>query len=188
MRTRYQRAFDHVTASERLEREVLNMTKQEKQALRRRIPRAVLIAAVLALLLAGTALAVNVPGIQAWFQRYWEDAAGTAEMPPAQQEVLDDLTQSVEASAAAEPPEQAEVSGLPETSADAEPSERASEEAPAEPADTAAGGGAAPVLDGGDPSDQAGGVTVTLDSVTAGEDQLWMLVRITGRTFETEKD
>ena len=123
MRTRYQRAFDHVTASERLEREVLNMTKQEKQALRRRIPRAVLIAAVLALLLAGTALAVNVPGIQAWFQRYWEDAAGTAEMPPAQQEVLDDLTQSVEASAAAEPPEQAEVSGLPETSADAEPSE-----------------------------------------------------------------
>ena len=188
MRTRYQRAFDHVTASERLEREVLNMTKQEKQALRRRIPRAVLIAAVLALLLAGTALAVNVPGIQAWFQRYWEDAAGTAEMSPAQQEVLDDLTQSVEASAAAEPPEQAEVSGLPETSADAEPSERASEEAPAEPADTAAGGGAAPVLDGGDPSDQAGGVTVTLDSVTAGENQLWMLVRVTGRTFEAGKD
>ena len=70
MRTRYQRAFDHVTASGRLREEVLNMTKQEKRSLRRRIPRAVLIAAVLALLLAGTALAVNVPGIQAWFQRY----------------------------------------------------------------------------------------------------------------------
>lgn len=188
MRTRYQRAFDHVTASGRLREEVLNMTKQEKRSLRRRIPRAVLIAAALALLLAGTALAVNAPGIQAWFQRYWEEAAGEAEVPPAQREVLDDLTQPVGTSAAAEPPEQAEVSNLPETSADAEPSERASEEAPAEPADTAASGGAAPVPDGGDPSAQAGGVTVTLDSVTAGEDQLWMLVRITGRTFETEKD
>ena len=58
MRTRYQRAFDHVTASRRLREEVLNMTKQEKRSLRRRIPRAVLIAAALALLLAGTALAM----------------------------------------------------------------------------------------------------------------------------------
>ena len=188
MRTRYQRAFDHVTASRRLREEVLNMTKQEKRSLRRRIPRAVLIAAVLALLLAGTALAVNVPGIQAWFQRYWEDAAGTVEMPPAQQEVLDDLTQSVGTSAATGTPERAEVPGLPETSADAEPPERASEEVPAEPADTAAGGGAAPVPDGGDPSVQAGCVTVTLDSVTAGENQLWMLVRVTGQTFEAGKD
>ena len=188
MRTRYQRAFDHVTASGRLREEVLNMTKQEKRSLRRRIPRAVLIAAVLALLLAGTALAVNVPGIQAWFQRYWEDAAGTVEMPPAQQEVLDDLTQSVGTSAATGTPERAEVPGLPETSADAEPPERASEEVPAEPADTAAGGGAAPVPDGGDPSVQVGCVTVTLDSVTAGENQLWMLVRVTGQTFEAGKD
>ena len=188
MRTRYQRAFDHVTASGRLREEVLNMTKQEKRSLRRRIPRAVLIAAVLALLLAGTALAVNVPGIQAWFQRYWEDAAGTVEMSPAQQEVLDDLTQSVGTSAATGTPERAEVPGLPETSVDAEPPERASEEVPAEPADTAAGGGAAPVPDGGDPSVQAGCVTVTLDSVTAGENQLWMLVRVTGQTFEAGKD
>ena len=38
MRTPYQEAFDHVTASERLKDEVLDMTKREKQALRRGIP------------------------------------------------------------------------------------------------------------------------------------------------------
>ena len=59
MRTTYQRAFDHVTASDHLKKEVLEMTKQEQDILRRRIPRAVLIAAVLILVLAGTAVAVT---------------------------------------------------------------------------------------------------------------------------------
>ena len=68
MRTDYQRAFDHVTASDDLERKVLDMTSYEKKALRRRIPRAALIAAILALLLAGTALAAATPGIQDWFR------------------------------------------------------------------------------------------------------------------------
>ena len=68
MRTTYQRAFDHVTASDHLKKEVLEMTKQEQDILRRRIPRAVLIAAVLILVLAGTAVAVSVPGIQDWFR------------------------------------------------------------------------------------------------------------------------
>ena len=33
MRTKYQRAFDHVAASHRLKEEVRNMTKQERRAL-----------------------------------------------------------------------------------------------------------------------------------------------------------
>ena len=50
MRTKYQRAFDHVAASDRLKEEVRNMTKQEKRVLRRQVPRALIAAALVALL------------------------------------------------------------------------------------------------------------------------------------------
>ena len=79
MRTKYQRAFDHVAASDRLKEEVRNMTKQEKRVLRRQVPRALIAAALVALLLAGTALAASVPGIQDWFRQYWQEATGQAE-------------------------------------------------------------------------------------------------------------
>ena len=74
MQTKYQKAFDHVTASDRLKEEVLNMTKQEKETLRRQIPKAALVAAIIILILAGTAVAVSIPGIQDWFQQYWQEA------------------------------------------------------------------------------------------------------------------
>ena len=97
MRTPYQEAFDHVTASERLKDEVLDMTKREKQELRRRIPKFILIAAVIALLLAGTALAVNIPNLQDWFRQYWVEATGEDVMNAQQEEVMNSVTQSVDA-------------------------------------------------------------------------------------------
>lgn len=54
------------------------MTKHEKEILCRRIPKFVLVAAVIVPLLAGTALAVSVPHIQDWSQQYWE--APTADL------------------------------------------------------------------------------------------------------------
>lgn len=103
MRTPYQKAFDHVTASERLKEEVLDMTRHEKQTLCRRIPKFALIAAVIALLLAGTALAVNIPQLQDWFRQYWEDATGADALAPQQEDLLNGLTQSVDAAAEMEP-------------------------------------------------------------------------------------
>lgn len=97
MRTPYQEAFDHVTASERLKDEVLDMTKREKQELRRRIPKFILIAAVIVLLLAGTALAVNIPNLQDWFRQYWVEATGENVMNPQQEDVMNSVTQSVDA-------------------------------------------------------------------------------------------
>ena len=171
MRTPYQEAFDHVTASERLKKEVLDMTKQEKEVLRRRIPKLVLIAAVIVLLLAGTALAVNMPHIQDWFHQYWEETTGEPTMAPQQEDVMDHLTQSVDASANAETPEK---DGAPET----EPWEGNSPQTedsptPTDKAPTSAGG---PTL----PSAAAQSVTVSLDSVAVGESNLWMLVHVTG--------
>lgn len=97
MRTPYQEAFDHVTASERLKDEVLDMTKREKQDLCRRIPKFILIAAVIVLLLAGTALAVNMPHLQDWFRQYWVEATGEDVMNAQQEEVMNSVTQSVDA-------------------------------------------------------------------------------------------
>ena len=185
MRTSYQRAFDHVTASDRLKKEVLAMTKQEKDILRRRIPRAVLIAAVLVLLLAGTAVAVSVPGIQDWFRQYWQEAAGDAPMKAEQREAIDRMTQPVGSSAGAAGPETDE---RPDPAEPAAPSPSRAE-GPASGATAEASGGVqTPAAAGGSGcAAEAGAITVTLDSVAAGEDQLWMLVHITGRTFEAGK-
>ena len=185
MRTTYQRAFDHVTASDRLKKEVLEMTKQEKDILRRRIPRAVLIAAAIMLVLAGTAVAVSVPGIQDWFRQYWQETAGDAAMPAEQEEAIGQMTQPVGTSAGAKAPEagrspsagegQAPAAGDPalEAPAAGEPEQIGSNEPEPPPTATQE-----------QPSAEAGGATVTLDSVTVGEDQIWLLLRVTGRTFE----
>ena len=62
MRKAYQEMFDEVRASGRLRQEVMNMTKQERTAPKRRMPRAAIVAAALVLAQAGTALAAEVLG------------------------------------------------------------------------------------------------------------------------------
>lgn len=133
MRASYREMFDEVHASERLKEEVMNMTKQERGQIVKRVSVSFIIAAALAVILAGTALAavIGVPEtLQEWFGQQWTEAGG-GEMPEEQKEVIDRLVQPVNASSASE------------------------------------------------------GVTITLDSVTPGEDGLWMLLRITGTQEET---
>ena len=181
MRTPYQEAFDHVTASERLKDEVLDMTKREKQDLCRRIPKFILIAAVIALLLAGTALAVNIPNLQDWFRQYWADATGEGLMNPQQEEVMNSVTQSVDATSNMEngaedtPSEDTFSEGtLPEAASPGDaPTQEADSAGTADPSQSPAAG-QAPA------TSQVPNVTVSLDSVATGEDTLWMLVHVTG--------
>ena len=181
MRTPYQEAFDHVTASERLKDEVLDMTKREKQELRRRIPKFILIAAVIVLLLAGTALAVNIPNLQDWFRQYWVEATGENVMNPQQEDVMNSVTQSVDATSNMENGAEDTSSEdtfsegtLPEAASHGDaPTQKAGSAGPADPSESPAAG-QAPA------TSQVPNVTVSLDSVAAGEDTLWMLVHVTG--------
>lgn len=171
MRTPYQEAFDHVTASERLKDEVLDMTKREKEDLCRRIPKFILIAAVITLLLAGTALAVNIPNLQDWFRQYWADATGEGLMNPQQEEVMNSVTQSVDATSNTE-------DGAGGISSETTSPNNISNQATNKPGvpDTTQ----SPSADSAPATAQVPNVTVSLDSVAAGEDTLWMLVHITG--------
>ena len=181
MRTPYQEAFDHVTASERLKDEVLDMTKREKQELRKRIPKFILIAAVIVLLLAGNALAVNIPNLQDWFLQYWVEATGENVMNPQQEDVMNSVTQSVDATSNMEngaedtSTEDTFSEGtLPEAASHGDaPTQKADSAGPADPSESPAAG-QAPA------TSQVPNVTVSLDSVAAGEDALWMLVHVTG--------
>lgn len=127
----YRKTFDEVHASEALRQEVLNMTKQEKAVVRRQVPRMVLIAAIVVLALAGTALAAALPGIQEWFSRQWTKETGKA-IETDQMGVITKLTDAV---------------GV---------------------------------------SDTVDGVTVTVDSVTRGEDVVWFLLELDGLPAEEE--
>lgn len=181
MRTPYQEAFDHVTASERLKDEVLDMTKREKQDLCRRIPKFILIAAVIALLLAGTALAVNIPNLQDWFRQYWADATGEGLMNPQQEEVMNSVTQSVDATSNME--NGAEDTSTEDTFSEGTLPEAASHsDAPTQKADSAgtADPSQSPSASQAPAVSQKPDVTVSLDSVAVGEDALWMLVHVTG--------
>ena len=177
MRTPYQEAFDHVTASERLKDEVLDMTKREKQDLCRRIPKFILIAAVIVLLLAGTALAVNMPHLQDWFRQYWVEATGEDVMNAQQEEVMNSVTQSVDATSNMEK----ELEGISSeaTSPNNIPDQAAAnKDAPDTTQSPSAGQTPA--------TSHEPTITVSLDSVAAGEDTLWMLVHVTGN-YETGK-
>lgn len=177
MRTPYQEAFDHVTASERLKDEVLDMTKCEKQDFCRRIPKFILIAAVIALLLAGTALAVNMPHLQDWFRQYWVEATGEDVMNAQQEEVMNSVTQSVDATSNMEK----ELEGISSeaTSPNNIPDQAAAnKDAPDTTQSPSAGQTPA--------TSHEPTITVSLDSVAAGEDTLWMLVHVTGN-YETGK-
>lgn len=181
MRTPYQEAFDHVTASERLKDEVLDMTKREKQELRRRIPKFILIAAVIVLLLAGTALAVNIPNLQDWFRQYWVEATGENVMNPQQEDVMNSVTQSVDATSNMENGAEDTTSEdtfsegtLPEAASHGDaPTQKTGSAGPADPSESPSAG-QAPA------TSKVPNVTVSLDSVAAGEDTLWMLVHVTG--------
>lgn len=61
MEKQYRELFDGVRASDRLRMEVMNMKREENKRIRR-VPRAALIAAALAVILAGTALAAELLG------------------------------------------------------------------------------------------------------------------------------
>ena len=179
MRTNYQRAFDHVAASDRLKEEVRNMTKQEKRTVRRQVPRALIAAALAALLLAGTALAAGVPGIRDWFRQYWQEATGQAEMDAAQAAAVDGLTQSVGSQAAGQEREEDVFTELPgaageETAPTAGPESGTS--APADQGESAAG----PEDAAEPPAAAASEITVTVDSVTAGKTNLWILLHVSG--------
>lgn len=97
----YRKTFDEVHASEALRQEVLNMTKQEKSVVKRQVPRMLLIAAILVLALAGTALAAALPGIQEWFSQQWAKETGKA-IETDQMGVITRLTDAVGVSATAD--------------------------------------------------------------------------------------
>lgn len=104
------------------------MTKQERTQVVKKVSVSFIIAAALAVLLAGTALAavIGVPEtLQEWFGQKWTEAGG-GEMPREQSDVIERLVQPV---------------GV---------------------------------------SDTDNGVTVTLDSVTPGENCIWMLMTVEG--------
>ena len=112
-------------ASEALRQEVLNMTGQETTTVKRQVPRMLLIATVVVLVLAGTALAAAVPGIRQWFSQQWRLETGRP-IRTDQLGLIDRLTDAVGASA------------------------------------------------------ESCGITVTVDSVTRGEDVIWFLLEIDG--------
>lgn len=98
MRASYQEMFDEVRASERLKEEVRNMTKQERTQVVKKVSISFVIAAALAVILAGTALAaaIGVPQtLQEWFGKRWTEAGGPEEMPKEQAEMIESLVQPV---------------------------------------------------------------------------------------------
>ena len=129
MKASYREMFDEVRASKRLNEEVMNMTKQERTQVVKKVSVSFLIAAALAVLLAGTALAaaIGVPEtLQEWFEKQWTESGGGEEMPQEQAAVIESLVQPVGAAVA------------------------------------------------------DNGITVTLDSVTPGENVLWLMLKFQG--------
>ena len=96
MKREYQKLFDQVQAPQRLREEVLQMTKQKQTARPRWLPKAMLAAVLIFVILAGTAIAaVGVPGtLRDWFSREWETLSG-APMTEEQLAFVDALTQPV---------------------------------------------------------------------------------------------
>ncbi len=127
----YRKTFDEIHASEALRQEVLNMTRQEKAAAKRQVPRMLLIAAIVVLVLAGTALAAALPGIQEWFSQQWTAQTGRP-IHTNQLGLIDQLSDAVGVSA------------------------------------------------------ESGGITMTVDSVTRGENVIWFLLEIDGLPPEAE--
>lgn len=129
MKASYREMFDEVRASGRLNEEVMNMTKQERTQAVKKVSVSFVIAAALAVLLAGTALAaaIGVPEtLQEWFNQQWTEAGGPEEMPKEQAAVIESLVQPVGVTCVNK------------------------------------------------------GVSVTLDSVTAGKNNIWLILKVKG--------
>lgn len=96
MEQRYREMFDEVRSSSRLQEEVRNMTQMERKPIRRRIPKKVLMAAAVLVILAGTAVAaVGAPGtLRGWFAQEWEETTGSS-MDEEQLALIDQLTRPV---------------------------------------------------------------------------------------------
>ena len=97
----YREMFDEVHAPQGLKEEVMNMTRQETTRVVRKVSAAFVIAAVLAVVLVGTALAavIGVPEtLQEWFGKQWTESGG-GEMSEEQSAVIDSLVQPVGVSA-----------------------------------------------------------------------------------------
>lgn len=95
----YRETFNEVHAPQRLKEEVMNMTKQERTQVVKKISVSFIIAAALAVILAGTALAavMGVPEtLQEWFNQQWTEAGGPKEMPKEQAAVIESLVQPVD--------------------------------------------------------------------------------------------
>lgn len=170
MEQKYRDMFDEVHASDRLQQEVQNMTKQERQEVRRRISKTTLIAAIIAALLAGTALAASVPGVKLWFDRQWEETSGGKEMAQEQERAIDSLTHSVNVSSASrtDAPEMEDASGEAEVGQASAVGE------------TTVSEGEAQATVPGTVETPAGSPKVILDSVTVGEERLWMMLKVSG--------
>lgn len=98
MDKRYQEMLNEVRASDKLRQEVMNVQNMERtEKIRRHLPKAAFIAAVIAVMMTGTALAVAVvfPGsLLGWFEQQWQELSGNA-MPEAQAELIESLTQPI---------------------------------------------------------------------------------------------
>ena len=90
----YLQLFDQLSASDTLKQEVQNMTRQERTAGKARLPKTAVIAAVMILLLAGTAVAAQLFGIRDWFSEQWREETGTA-ISMDQLGLIDQLTQEI---------------------------------------------------------------------------------------------
>lgn len=93
---KYQKLFDEVQAPESLRRRVESMTQYDRENRHLRVPKAMLVAAVLAVVLAGSAVAAaGGPGsMKEWFALRWE-AENERSMTEEQVLLIDSLTQSV---------------------------------------------------------------------------------------------
>ena len=131
----YREMFDEVHAPQGLKEEVLNMTKQDTARVARKISATFVIAAVLAVVLAGSALAAvaGVPQtLREWFDQQWTETAGSETMPKEQSAVIDSLIQPVGVTCVNK------------------------------------------------------GISVTLDSVTAGKNSIWLLLKVKGEPLTGE--
>lgn len=96
MEQQYRDMFDEVRSSSRLQEEVRKMSEMERKPARRRIPKKILIAAAVLVVLAGTAVAaVGAPGtLRGWFAQEWEETTGSS-MDEEQLALIDQLTRPV---------------------------------------------------------------------------------------------
>ncbi len=132
MRKLYRETFEEVRTSERRKEEILHM-REQNHTRRRNLPAVGLAAAVLAVILATSALAVAVsPGLRSWFAQQWGERTG-GEISENQALLIDSLTQQVGQSAT------------------------------------------------------DNGVTVTVDSITVGSDNLWVLLEAKGLDFDGDE-